>query len=114
MKWEEYIWTNEQGERFVKGHRVPILSVLRAHIELGMDGRKLAERFHTLNLEKIYAVLAYYYANKDEVDEYLRRTETEIERQRKEYFASYKGPTNEELRARLKAKQARLEIGPKL
>jgi len=105
VKLEDYIRIDEYGERFVAGHRVPIQSVLWAHIEQGMDGRQLADRFHTLSLEKIYAMLAYYYKNKDEVDAYLRETEEELRRQREEFTKNYKGPTNEELRARLRAKQ---------
>lgn len=113
MELEDYIHKDKYGEWFVKGHRVPILSVLRAHIELGMDGKRLAERFSTLSLEKVYAVLAYYYANKDEVDRYLRETEDEIERQRAEYFRTHTGPTTEELRERLKAKQEAPTVGRK-
>ena len=105
MELEDYIYTDPYGERFVKGHRVPILSVLRAHIELGMDGRQLAERFDTLSLEKIYAVLAYYYSNQEEVDQYLVETEAEIERQRQEFFRNYKGPTRDELLERLRKKR---------
>ena len=105
MNLDDYIRTDEYGERFVAGHRVPILSVLRAHIEYGMDGCEIAERFDTLSLEEIYAVLAYYYRNKDEVDQYLRQTEESIRHQREEYFRNYKGPTLDELRERLRQKK---------
>ncbi len=105
MKLEDFIRTDEYGERFVAGHRIPLLSILREHIEHGKDGRELAERFDTLNLEKIYGVLAYYYANQEEVDAYLQATEESIRKQREEYFRNYKGPTTEELRERLRKKQ---------
>src|SRR5687768_12136901 len=97
MKLEEYIRTDKYGERFVAGHRIPLLSVMRAHIERGMDGRELADRFDTLTLEEIYGVLAYYYAHKDEVDTYLRKTQEAIRKQREECRRNYTGPTREEL-----------------
>jgi len=109
MNLEDYIRTDEYGERFVAGHRIPLLSVMRAHIERGMDGQHLAERFDTLTLAEIYGVLAYYYANKEEVDEYLRATQESIRQQREEFFRSYSGPTREELLARMQAKKEREE-----
>ena len=104
MKIEDYIRVDKYGERFVAGHRVPIQSVLWEHIEHGMDGRQLAERFDTLSLEKIYGVLAYYYANREEVDRYLLETEAEIRRQEEEFRRTYTGPTRDELRERLRKK----------
>lgn len=107
MELEDYIRKDEYGEWFVKGHRVPIQSLLWAHIEQGMDGKRLAKRFPTLSKETIYAVLTYYYSNKDEVDKYLRETEAEILRQEEEYRRNYRGPTHEELLERMRQKKER-------
>lgn len=106
MNIEGYVRTDEYGERFVSGHRVPLQSLLWAHIEQGMDGKQLARRFSTLSLEKIYAVLAYYYRNKDEVDGYLRETEKAIQEQQEEFHRNYRGPSTEELKTRLKTKDS--------
>lgn len=105
MKLEDYIRVDEYGERFVAGHRIPLLSLLRAHLERGMDGQDLADRFDTLTLPEIYGVLAYYYTNKEEVDEYLRKTQESIRQQREEYFRNYNGPTREERLKRLRMKK---------
>ena len=104
MRLEDFVKTDEYGERFVAGHRVPLQSLLWAHIEQGMDGRQLASRFSSLSLAEIYAVLAYYYTHRDEVDCYLRDTEASLTRQREEFDRTYTGPTADELRARMSAK----------
>ncbi len=107
MKLDKYVRTDKYGERFVAGHRVPIQSVLWAHIEQGMEGKQLAKRFDTLSLEEIYGVLAYYYRNKDELDKYLRDTESEIQRQEDEFFKSHNGPSRLELKQRLRTGRER-------
>ncbi len=105
MTLEDFIRTDEYGERFIAGHRIPIQSLLWAHIEHGMDGKQLLQRFNTLSLEKIYGVLAYYYSHKDEIDKYLIETEKEIRRQEQEFRRNYDGPTRAELEKRMRAKR---------
>jgi uncharacterized protein (DUF433 family) len=108
LKLEDYVRTDETGEMFVTGHRVPIQSILWAHIEQGMDGKQLAKRFDTLSVEEVYAVLAYYYRNKPEVDKYLRETEKELARQEQDYRREHTGATKAVLEERLHAKRERI------
>jgi uncharacterized protein (DUF433 family) len=55
----------------IKGHRIGIENVLVEYIHNRMTPRELAERFPTLNLEKIYATLLYYHQNEERINQYL-------------------------------------------
>ena len=56
----------------IKGHRIYIDDVLEEYLRY-KSPEELLYRFHTLNLEKIHAVILYYEANREEVEAYLLR-----------------------------------------
>jgi uncharacterized protein (DUF433 family) len=56
----------------IKGHRIGIDNVLNYYLK-GCTPEEILEHFPSLNLEKIYACLTYYYHNKTEIDAYLQR-----------------------------------------
>jgi uncharacterized protein (DUF433 family) len=45
-----------------------------------MSPEEIAEEFEFLTLAQIYAALAYYHANKDEIEAYLAEEKVEYER----------------------------------
>ena len=56
----------------IKGHRIGIDDVLYYYLA-GHTLSETAERFPTLNMEKICATLTYYYRNQAEIDDYLTK-----------------------------------------
>ena len=56
----------------IKGHRVYIDEVLEERLQ-GKEPEEILRCFPKLPLEKIYATLLYYEANKTEVEAYLER-----------------------------------------
>ena len=56
----------------IKGHRVYIDEVLEQRLQ-GKEPEEILRCFPKLPLEKIYATLLYYEANKTEVEDYLKR-----------------------------------------
>ncbi len=45
----------------------------------GESPESIVENFYTLTLESVYGALAYYLANREEIDEYLRQSNVEFE-----------------------------------
>ena len=56
----------------IKGHRIYIDEVLEERLQ-GKEPEEILQYFPNLPLEKIYATLLYYEANKAEVEAYLER-----------------------------------------
>jgi uncharacterized protein (DUF433 family) len=55
----------------IKGTRIGIESVLYEYIHRGQAPDAIAARFHTLDLEQIYATILYYLRNRAQLDAYL-------------------------------------------
>jgi len=68
--------TTEFGTIRVGHSRVSLDSVVH-HYELGASAEQIAESFPSLELGDIYTVLAYYLANRESVEDYLKRQEAE-------------------------------------
>lgn len=85
----------------VGGTRLMLDTVVTA-FQLGSTPDDLSRQFPPFELSDVYAVLAYYLQNKDEVDEYLREGEEEAKRLRAEIQARW---PNEGLRERLLARR---------
>lgn len=66
----------------IKDTRVSLDSVVYAFWR-GETPESIAQSFPVLNLEQVYGSLAYYLANKDEVDSYLQEAERDYEALRK-------------------------------
>ncbi len=49
------------------GHNIRVRDVAVWHEDMGMSVEQILENYPQLSLEKIYAALAYYYANKDAI-----------------------------------------------
>jgi len=72
MQLEEYFEVFEPDDIRIKGHRIGIEDVINYHLK-GYTSQQILQELPTLNLEKIYATLAYYYQNKTLIDAYLQR-----------------------------------------
>ena len=68
----------EHGTIRIADSRVSLDSVLH-HFKLGAPAEQIALSFPTLKLADIYAAIAFYLNHRDEVEEYLRRQETEAD-----------------------------------
>ena len=71
------------GGYYVAGTRVSLDSVVYAYLR-GDSPEGIAESFPALTLEQILGSLAFYLANRVEIDEYLQQGREEFERQRQQ------------------------------
>jgi hypothetical protein len=84
--------------------RVLLELVIRAH-QRGASPEEIVRMYGTLDLGDVYAVIAYYFAHRATVDEYLRHCDEQAESVRRKIEAAQRpGPSKEELLARARAK----------
>jgi uncharacterized protein (DUF433 family) len=76
----EYI-EQRDGSYFLTGSRVSLDSVVYAFLT-GESPEGIAESFPALRLEQIFGALAFYMANQEIVDQYLRQSEAEFDEMR--------------------------------
>ena len=65
---------NVEGAYRVSGSRVSLDSIVNCFHE-GLSPESIAESFPALTLEQIYGAIAFYLANRQMVDDYLREGE---------------------------------------
>ena len=91
------------GAARVVGTRVPLELVLWSYKQ-EMRPEEIVERYPTLQLADVYAALAYYLRNTEEMDAYLREAEEAGEQAYVEWQATNPDPGfRERVRARQKA-----------
>ena len=90
------------GALRVGDSRVLLELVIRAFQD-GATPETIVQRYSTLALADVYAVIAYYLRHRSEVDEYLARREQKAEEVRRR-IESQQGDVSE-IRARLLAKR---------
>jgi len=78
--------------------RVLLELVIRAFLR-GTTPESIVDSYPSLNIQQVYAVIAYYLQHKEEVDEYLQQVETEAEEIRQKIEEAQ--PDTSSLRARL-------------
>ena len=91
------------GTRRVGRTRVT-LDVLLGKYQLGETPESLVQAFPTLRLDEVYAVIAWYLANREEVDAYLAQRQQEGEELRRKIEAVQ--GSSEGLLARLRERLA--------
>ena len=79
---KDYI-EERSGAYIVAGTRVSLDSVVLAFLR-GESPEGIAESFPALTLEQILGSLAFYLANRDEIDQYLRQGAVDFERLRQQ------------------------------
>ncbi|RKU10463.1 hypothetical protein C6503_19760 [Candidatus Poribacteria bacterium] len=71
----------------IHGHRVYVDNVLSNYL-WGEGPDELQQRYPQISMEKIYATILYYLANKTEVDAYMARVEKGREERYQEWLQS--------------------------
>jgi uncharacterized protein (DUF433 family) len=71
MKLEEYFNALAPDDIRLKGTRIGIESILYEYIYRSKTPEEIAEQFHTVTLEQVYATILYYLHHRSEVDAYL-------------------------------------------
>ena len=79
---KDYI-KERSGAYFIAGTRVSLDSVVHAFLR-GESPEGIAESFPALTLEQVLGSLAFYLANRDQVDQYLRQGMEDFERLRQQ------------------------------
>ena len=99
-----YVHLDDEGTYRVGGTRARLDAVVNEYLQ-GGTAESIAEAFPGIGLENVLGALAFYLANREEVHEYLKRRETEAERNRAEIEAQPVPPVVARLRALKAAKQ---------
>ena len=63
----------------IAGTRVSVQQVAMLH-QQGLSATDILAEYGFLNLAQVYAALAYYYANQEEIEAYLKEEEAEYDR----------------------------------
>lgn len=63
------------GKPCIAGHRISVQDIVIWHERMGMGVDEIASNF-SLTLTDIYIALAYYYANREAIDQSIRADET--------------------------------------
>ena len=74
---------NVDGAYRVAGRRVSLDSIVYAFLR-GESPEGIAESFPALTLEQVYGAIAFYLAQRDEIDAYLRAGKADFERLREQ------------------------------
>jgi uncharacterized protein (DUF433 family) len=87
MQLESYFDFLAPNDIRIAGSRIGIESVLYEYIHNARTPEEIAQRYHTLTLEQVYATILYYLHNREAVSAYLaddleyrRRARAEYER----------------------------------
>lgn len=98
---------DEHGVIRVGGSQV-LLDIVIREFNNGAEPETIAHGYPTLNLADVYGVIAYYLRHRQEIDDYLHTRRQEAEKLRQEIEA--KQPGRAELRAKLLARKAQMEL----
>jgi len=100
----------DDGSIRVGGTRLTLDSVVTAFTKREYTAEQIAERFGPIPVEVIYATLAFYLANRDLIDAYVERRESDAEARWAEMAAD---PRVGETQARLRRARAEHVAGPR-
>lgn len=81
MDLPDFLTRTKFEEIRLTGSRIGLLHVVR-YFNQGASPEMIVARFPTLRLAHVYKVIAFYLDNRAAVDEYIRRSDEEMERQR--------------------------------
>jgi uncharacterized protein (DUF433 family) len=96
MELPNFLTRDRYGEIRLKGHRIGLYHIVFFH-DRGESVQALVNRFPGLPPDLVSEVIAYYEANRVEVDAYVAECQAEIDRQRE---MAPEGPSLAELRRR--------------
>jgi uncharacterized protein (DUF433 family) len=69
---------DESGTIRVENTRVSIDSLILSYYE-GATAEEIVERYPSISLSAVYAAIAFYLQNQIELDEYVKRRQTELQ-----------------------------------
>ncbi|MFN5399473.1 MAG: DUF433 domain-containing protein [Pseudanabaena sp.] len=98
MLLEDYFDFLSSDDIRIKGHRVGIQDVIKYYLS-GYSPEEILEELPSLNLEKIYAVITYYWHNRTQIDEYMFR----LEQSQEQHYQAWLKKEPSELIARLRS-----------
>lgn len=100
MNLQDYFTILAPDDIRISGTRIGIESILYEYIYQGKTPEEIAEQFHTVTLEQVYATILYYLHNKEQVSAYIADW-LEFSRQQRKHQQQNPSP------ARLKLRQAK-------
>lgn len=71
MQLEDYFTFLAPDDIRINGTRIGIESILYEYIYRGKTPEEIAQQFHTVTLEQVYATILYYLHNKEDVSAYI-------------------------------------------
>ena len=71
MQIEDYFNFLAEDDIRIKGTRIGIETVLDEYIHNNKTPEEIADRYHTVTLEQVYATILYYLQNQEKVGAYL-------------------------------------------
>ena len=85
MQIETYFNFLAEDDIRIKGTRIGIESVLYEYIHRSQTPEAIADRYHTVTLEQVYATILYYLQNREKVGAYLEDYLEYCRKAREEY-----------------------------
>ena len=85
MQIEDYFNFLAENDIRIKGTRIGIETVLDEYIHNGKTAEAIADRYHTVTLEQVYATILYYLQNPEKVGGYLEDYLEYCRKAREEY-----------------------------
>ncbi|NEQ36441.1 MAG: DUF433 domain-containing protein [Okeania sp. SIO3I5] len=67
------------GKPHIKGHRIRVQDIVIWHEQMKMSPDEIIYHYPSLTLADVYAALAYYYDNLDEIRQQIRDSEAYIQ-----------------------------------
>ena len=98
MLLEDYFDFLSPDDIRLKSHRIGIQDVIKYYLS-GYSPEEILEELPSLNLEKIYAVITYYWHNRTQIDEYMFR----LEQSQEQHYQAWLKKEPSELIARLRS-----------
>ena len=75
----------KRGTPHIAGTGVTVRTIVRWY-KLGMSAEEIAAEYPHLSLAQVYGALAYYHANRDDMDAHMAAEEAESERIEQEHL----------------------------
>jgi uncharacterized protein (DUF433 family) len=80
----------KRGTPHLAGTGVTVRTIVRWY-KLGLSPEEIAAEYPHLKLGQVYAALAYYHANRDEMEAEMATEEAESDRLEQEHLQQFKG-----------------------
>jgi uncharacterized protein (DUF433 family) len=72
----------------IKGHRIRVQDVVVSHEKLGLSAAEIVEEWPTISLADVYAALAYYWDNRDQIEAKMAEDDAYVEEMKRKQGSS--------------------------